>query len=110
MPPWVYGLLLLVSGALGIWVAGEAEQLLGRKDAAPIVIDEIVGILLTYYAVPVSLLPVGLGFLFFRLFDIAKPWPRLELLPGGWGIMLDDVLAGLLAQSCLRLFLVGWGD
>ena len=92
--------------ALGVWVAGEAERLCGSKDATPIVIDEIVGVLLTYYAVPVALLPVLVGFVCFRCFDILKPLPQLEQLPGGWGIMLDDLCAGLLAQGCLRLLLV----
>lgn len=91
--------------ALGVWIAGEAEQLFGEKDAAPIVIDEIVGMLLTYCAIPVAWLPLGIGFLGFRLFDIWKPWPQLERLPGGWGIMLDDLFAGLLTQGCLRFFL-----
>jgi len=90
---------------LGVWVAGVAEQLFDAKDAAPIVIDEIAGMLLTYYAMPVALLPLGVGLLCFRCFDILKPLPQLERLPGGWGIMLDDLLAGLLAQGCLRLVL-----
>ena len=101
---------LLAVLALGIWVAGEAEQLFGDKDAAPIVIDEIAGMLLTYCAVPVAVLPLVVGFLSFRFFDICKPLPQLERLPGGWGIMLDDLLAGLLAQVCVRLFLVLMGS
>jgi phosphatidylglycerophosphatase A len=92
--------------ALGIRVAGEAEQLFGEKDAAPIVIDEIAGMLLTYCAVPVAWLPLVVGFLGFRFFDIYKPLPQLERLPGGWGIMLDDLCAGLLAQVCVRLALI----
>ncbi len=95
---------------LGIWVAGEAERIFGTKDASPIVIDEIAGMLLTYCAIPVALLPLVLGFLGFRCFDIWKPLPQLERLPGGWGIMLDDLLAGFLAQGCLRLFLLLWGS
>lgn len=105
VPASVYGLVLAGCTALGIWVAGEAEQFCG-KDAACIVIDEITGMLLTYYAVPVALLPVVAGFVCFRLFDIYKPLPQLERLPGGWGIMLDDLFAGLLAQGCVRLVLV----
>jgi phosphatidylglycerophosphatase A len=90
---------------LGIGVAGAAERLLACKDAAPIVVDEIAGMLLTYYAVPLAPLPIILGFLLFRAFDIYKPWPQLERLPGGWGIMLDDLAAGALAQGCLRFLL-----
>jgi len=92
--------------ACGVWIAREAEQLFGSKDASPIVIDEIAGMLLTYYAVPVALVPLLGGFVCFRVFDIWKPLPQLERLPGGWGIMLDDLVAGLLAQGCLRLFLL----
>ena len=109
LPVSLYMLVLVACTALGIWVAGEAEQLLGDKDAAPIVIDEIAGMLLTYCAVPVAVLPLVVGFLSFRCFDICKPLPQLERLPGGWGIMLDDLLAGLLAQVCVRLFLVLMG-
>jgi phosphatidylglycerophosphatase A len=104
---------MLVLGAciaLGIWVSGKAEQLLGDKDAAPIVIDEIAGMLMTYGAVPVAVLPLVVGFLSFRFFDICKPLPQLERLPGGWGIMCDDLLAGLLAQLCVHLFLVFMGS
>ena len=106
LPLSIYVLLLAGGAALGIWVAGEAEQLFGQKDAAPIVIDEIAGMLLTYCAVPVAWLPLAVGFLSFRFFDICKPLPQLERLPGGWGIMLDDLCAGLLAQACVRLSLI----
>ena len=106
----LYGIVLAGCAALGVWVAGEAERLFGIKDASPIVIDEVAGMLLTYYAVPVALLPLLVGFVCFRFFDILKPLPQLEQLPGGWGIMLDDLFAGLLAQGCLRLFLVLLGS
>ncbi|HEY5870771.1 MAG TPA: phosphatidylglycerophosphatase A, partial [Candidatus Tectomicrobia bacterium] len=109
LPVPLYMLVLVACTALGIGVAGQAEQLLGDRDAAPIVIDEITGMLMTYCAVPVAVLPLVVGFLSFRLFDIYKPLPQLEHLPGGWGIMLDDLLAGLLAQLCVRLFLVLMG-
>ena len=110
LPVPVYILVCASCAVLGIWVAGEAEQLFGTKDASPIVIDEIAGMLLTYCAIPVALLPLVIGFLGFRFFDIWKPVPQLERLPGGWGIMLDDLLAGCLAQGCLRLLLFLWGS
>jgi len=102
----IYALVLVGYTTLGVWVAGAAEQLFDTKDASPIVIDEIAGMLLTYYAVPVELIPLGVGLLCFRVFDILKPLPQIERLPGGWGIMLDDLLAGFLAQGCLRLVLL----
>jgi phosphatidylglycerophosphatase A len=105
----MYVLMLAGCTALGLWVAGEAEQLVGDKDATLIVIDAIAGMLLMYCAVPVTLLPLVVGFLGFRFFDICKPLPQLECLPGGWGIMLDDLFTGPLAQVCvcLSLILVG---
>ncbi len=106
LPLPLYGVALGGLIILGVWTAGMAEQLLGSKDAAPIVIDEIAGILLTYFAVPVAFLPLLIGFVAFRCFDILKPLPQLEELSGGWGIMLDDLFAGCLAQCCIRLFLM----
>jgi phosphatidylglycerophosphatase A len=103
LPPAVYGMVLVGLIAVGVWVAGEAEQLFGLRDASPIVIDEIAGMLLTYFTLPMSWLPVVAGFLFFRLFDVVKPLPQLERLPGGWGVMLDDLCAGVLAHGCVRL-------
>ena len=109
LPVAIYVLMLAGCVVLGIWVAGEAEQLFGQTDASPIVIDEIAGMLLTYCAVPVIWLPLVVGFLGFRFFDICKPLPQLERLPGGWGIMLDDLFAGLLAQGyvCFLPLLLG---
>ena len=106
LPLLLYGIVLACFTAVGIWVAGEAEQLLGRKDASPIVIDEIAGMLLTYFALPVAWLPMLVGFICFRLFDIFKPLPQLERLPGGWGVMLDDLCAGVLANGCVRLVIL----
>ncbi len=108
LPVWLYGLVLTGAIALGVWVAYEAERLFASTDPGCIVIDEIVGMLVTYFAIPTAVLPLLLGFVCFRLFDIYKPFPlpQLERLPGGWGVMLDDVGAGVLAQACLRLFLL----
>ena len=106
MPVALYGIVLTGVILLGVWTAGEAERVLGHKDASSIVIDEIAGMLVTYTAVPVLPIPLIGGFLCFRLFDIFKPFPRVEKLPSGWGIMCDDLLAGLLAHGCIRALLV----
>ena len=106
LPLLLYGAGLVLLIALGIWTAGEAEKFLGRKDASPSVIDEVAGILVTYFALPVAVWQVVAGFVLFRLFDVVKPIPQLERLPGGWGVMLDDLFAGLLAQGCVRLLLL----
>jgi len=84
---------------VGIPIAGRAERILGQKDAKQIVIDEVAGQLVALYLAPLALLPVACGFLLFRLFDIWKPGPvgRLEKLPGGYGVMMDDVGAGIFA-------------
>jgi len=105
-PLWLYGLVLAAVILLGIWASGEAEQLLDQKDASCIVVDEIAGMLIACVAVPLSFLPLLAGFALFRLFDIVKPLPRLETLPGGWGVMLDDIFAGVLAQGGVRLLLL----
>lgn len=105
LPVLLYGVMLVGVIGLGIWTAGEAERLFGRQDDAAIVIDEIAGMLVMYYSIPVSFWPLVIGFGCFRLFDIYKPWPQLERLPGGWGVMLDDLWAGVLANGCIRVFL-----
>ena len=93
---------------VGTWAAHEAERQFGEKDAASIVIDEIAGMLVTYFSLPTTGFSVLSGFVLFRLFDILKPVPKLEHLPGGWGIMLDDVCAGVLAHLGVRLFLLAF--
>lgn len=94
--------LVLVAG---VWAAGAAEDVLGAKDPGPVVIDEVLGMLVTLAAMPLSAGGVVAGFVLFRLFDIAKPFPagRLERLPGGAGIMLDDLAAGVYAHVGLRV-------
>ena len=103
----VEGLVLLAVTAIGVAVASRAEAACGRRDPGLIVIDETAGMLLTLAAVPVGLGGAVVGFLAFRLFDVVKPFParRAERLPGGWGVMADDLVAGLYAQALLRLLL-----
>jgi len=93
---------------VGVWAAGESEKFFGRTDPGHVVIDEVVGQMLTFLLVPHAswkLLLAGLGL--FRVFDVTKPFPagRAERLPGGWGIMIDDLLAGVYALVALA-FLV----
>ena len=106
LPFTAYGAVVAVLGLIGVWASTEAEQLLGQKDASIIVIDEVVGILLALWSVSLDrYIPVVLGFGLFRLFDIIKPWPALERLPQGWGVMMDDVFAGVMAQGVLRVLI-----
>jgi phosphatidylglycerophosphatase A len=89
---------------VGVWAASVVARELGTKDPQVVVVDEVAGILVTMAPVSAaSWRSVAVGFLLFRLFDIVKPWPvrRLEALPGGWGIVLDDVAAGLLGAGVM---------
>tara|TARA_Y100001949_G_C15892928_1_gene288997 strand:- start:133 stop:507 length:375 start_codon:yes stop_codon:yes gene_type:complete len=89
---------------VGVWSASETERYVGRIDPGIIVIDEIVGMLLTFVFLNVGFGTMVFGFVLFRVFDIVKPYPAraCERLPGGWGVMADDVVAGLYAQAVLR--------
>ena len=93
--------------AIGVWAASGTEVALGRKDPGVVVIDEVLGMLITLALLPVSIPGVALGFLFFRIFDVVKPYPaaQLEHLHGGLGIMADDAVAGLYSHLLLRLCL-----
>ena len=92
--------------ALGWWAARRAEKELGRHDAPQVVIDEAAGYLTTMFLAPNRPECWILGFIFFRFFDIFKPWPVSwadRRLPGGFGVMADDFLAGVYAWLALRL-------
>jgi phosphatidylglycerophosphatase A len=93
--------------AIGVWAAQGTEAALGRKDPGIVVIDEVLGMLITLAVLPVSIWGVLLGFLFFRALDVIKPFPaaQLEHLHGGLGIMADDAVAGLYSHLLLRLCL-----
>lgn len=94
---------------VGSFVAGEAEKILDNRDPGVVVIDEIVGMLITMIAVPVAPLTMVLGFILFRVFDIAKPFPVNffdQHFHGGLGIMLDDVVAGIYSLIIMQLILL----
>ncbi len=91
---------------VGVWICGRSSKKLGVHDHGGIVWDEIVGILIALFHVPLSIPWLVTGFLLFRLFDIVKPWPIKWLdkrVDGGFGIMIDDVLAGVFAFLILQL-------
>ena len=90
---------------LSIWISDKAQIYWGKKDDPRIVIDEIMGFLITMLWVPRTALFIGIGFFLFRFFDILKPPPirRLEKINGGYGVVLDDVLAGIYANIVLQL-------
>ncbi len=99
---------LIGSAILGTWAADRVASDLGDSDPSRVVIDEVAGQFLTLTWVPLSPSSLFLGFVFFRVFDILKPPParQAEGLPGGYGIMTDDLVAGLYAG--LLLLLVRW--
>ena len=93
---------------IGIYICSYTSKALGVHDHSGIVIDEIAGYLITMIAVPAEILWIAIGFVLFRIFDILKPWPISWVdknIHGGFGIMLDDVLAGLLALMCVHLIM-----
>ena len=95
---------IVVVFAIGVWAAGGTEIALARKDPGVVVIDEVLGMLMTLALLPLSLTGIALGFLFFRALDVIKPFPaaQFEHLHGGLGIMADDAVAGLYAHLALR--------
>jgi phosphatidylglycerophosphatase A len=92
---------------VGIWAASRSIELLGNSDASQAVVDEVIGQLIVFLFIPFtsSWLLIGAGFLFFRLFDIWKPYPidYLQELPGGIGVCADDILAGVYAGVCVSI-------
>jgi len=105
----LYTAIVLLAAVVGIWICGAASRQLGVHDHGGIVWDEFVGFWITMWAVPASWAWVLAGFVAFRVFDIFKPWPISVLdkkVGGGFGIMIDDVVAGILA--CITLHFAMW--
>jgi phosphatidylglycerophosphatase A len=101
---YISGTLALI--AASVWVAGRADRIFGVHDSPKIVVDEICGFLVTMAFVIPGPLTIGIGFIFFRFFDILKPFPAGYFdrnLPGGWGVMLDDIAAGVYANVALHV-------
>ena len=99
-------LVTLIATAAGLWICGESARRLGVHDHPGIVWDEITGMMIAMLAAPLNWWGVLCAFALFRLFDIWKPWPIREVdhgMPGGAGIMLDDVMAGIFAAIVLLL-------
>ncbi len=106
--PWIIRLTaVLALLALSVYVAQQAENIYQKKDDQRIVIDEIIGFQITMLPVEINILNICAGFVLFRIFDIVKPFPikNLQRLPGGWGIVADDVAAGIYAGAVLWLLI-----
>lgn len=104
---WYAATVLAATLILGsVWVAHLAEQQLNAKDPGCIVIDEVAGMCVTMLYIPLTLTTGTAGFLLFRLFDVIKPPPVRQMekmLKGGWGVVMDDVVAGVMANISLRI-------
>ncbi len=108
-PMWLLAVAILLLAPCA-WAAGLFERRVGRRDPQTVVVDELLGQMIALAAVPAA--PAGpawsygvLGFILFRIFDILKPFPvrRLERLPGGWGVLVDDYGAGVYAFVAVKL-------
>jgi phosphatidylglycerophosphatase A len=105
LPPVLYLFTLIAFIFLGVHTAGLSESFFQKKDASEIVIDEIVTMMGVLFLIPPSVGWWFAGFVAFRVFDILKPPPcrQFERLPGGWGVMADDLLAGAYTVVFLQL-------
>lgn len=106
-PIWLQLAVIIAAAAVGIWLCDQAAKRLQVHDHPGIVWDEFVGLWIALLAAPLSWGWLLLGFFLFRVFDIFKPWPISwvdKRVHGGFGIMLDDILAGLAALACMKLF------
>lgn len=104
--PWMIRFLFVLALlALSVYVAQQAENLYQKKDDQRIVIDEIIGFQITMLPAEINILNICVAFVLFRIFDILKPFPirNLQRIPGGWGIVIDDVVAGIYAAIVLWL-------
>ena len=109
LPPITLLFAAVLASAIGIYLCGKTADDMQVHDHGSIVWDEVAGILLTFLWVPLSLWTVVAGFLLFRFFDIVKPWPIGPVdkyVSGGLGIMLDDIIAGLMACASLHAIML----
>ncbi len=108
IPSPIYEITLVGFLFLSVWISDKAEVSFGKKDDRRIVIDEMMGFLITMLWLPKTIFSIMAGFFLFRFFDILKPFPIRHIerrLKGGWGIVLDDVLAGVYANILLHFTL-----
>jgi phosphatidylglycerophosphatase A len=103
--PFLYCGVVAALLVLGLWLGGSAEKIFKRKDPPQVVIDEVVGVLISLIFLPAAVAPVILGFLVFRILDTLKPFPAagFQDLGGSFGIMADDIVAGIYTNIILQL-------
>jgi len=104
--PSIYGAFTLILFFLAVWLSDKSEKIFQRIDCSYIVIDELVGFLITMFLVPFNWIYIVLGFFFFRFFDIIKPPPANffnNRKKGGLDVVLDDVIAGIYSNLLLQV-------
>ena len=108
--PYLEPAVIAILMVAGIWSGTVAERYFGRSDPSQGVIDEVAGMLITLFALPMSALGLAAAFVLFRLLDIIKLYPsaRFERLPGGFGMMADDAMAAVYGNVVLRLLIIVW--
>ncbi len=102
----VYLFLTLLFILFSVWISGRTEKIFEKKDPPEVVIDEIAGYLVTMMSFPAEWKYVFVGFFLFRILDIVKPYPANRInnsMGGGWGIVLDDIVAGVYANIGLQI-------
>ncbi|MGE5193048.1 MAG: phosphatidylglycerophosphatase A [Deltaproteobacteria bacterium] len=111
LPLWEQILAALLCFLIGIPICAAGARLLGAKDPGAVVFDEIAAFPVLFLGTGVNLVSAAVGFVLFRVLDVAKPWParRLERLPGGLGIMADDFAAALYTAAALWLVHITYG-
>lgn len=105
VPVFISVFILILLFFLGLITSTKAEKIFNKKDPRQIVIDEVVGCLLYVLLIPYNIWYIILGFIIYRFLDIIKPYPAnwVQRLHGGWGIMLDDIVAGLYTGVIIRI-------
>lgn len=98
---------LIVFIPIGVIASSAYEKHFGKIDPKEVVVDEVVGIMITLFALPFTWINIIAGFILFRFFDIVKPFPigKLQNIKGGWGIMADDIAAGIVSAAILRILI-----
>lgn len=99
--------LILLIFFIGVFFSTGAEKIFKKKDPRPVVIDEVMGQMVSLFLIPTRIVPLLIGFILFRIFDVLKPFPCFEVqkIKGGWGVMLDDLFAGIWANIFLRIII-----
>lgn len=105
-------LFILIFIFFAIWISNRAEKILKQNDPGCIVIDEIAGIMVTFFGLPFNTISVAAGFVIFRFFDILKPFPIRYMekrITGGVGVVTDDLMAGVYSNIIMRLLFMTTG-